>query len=96
MASEKIPLTYKGHPLRRKDNLVYYGSMADKYIIMLQVMDAKKVNDLNVATRVAVQLQLTDPDLKSRDRVVKKTEKDSLYTAMDVATVWLDRALSTK
>ena len=96
MAEEKIPLTYKGHPLRRKDNLIYYGSMADKYIIMLQVMDTKKVDDLDVATRVAVQLQLTDPDLKSRDRVVKKTEKDSLYTAMDVATVWLDRALSTK
>ena len=96
MAEEKIPLTYKGHPLRRKDNLIYYGSMADKYIIMLQVMDTKKVDDLDVATKVAVQLQLTDPDLKSRDRVVKKTEKDSLYTAMDVATVWLDRALSTK
>ena len=95
MAEEKIPLTYKGHPLRRKDNLIYYGSMADKYIIMLQVMDAKKVNDLNVATRVAVQLQLTDPDLKSRDRVVKKTEKDSLYAAMDVASVWLDRALAS-
>ena len=54
------------------------------------------MDDLDVATKVAVQLQLTDPDLKSRDRVVKKTEKDSLYTAMDVATVWLDRALSTK
>ena len=26
MAEEKIPLTYKGHPLRRKDNLIYYGS----------------------------------------------------------------------
>ena len=96
MAEEKIPLTYKGHPLRRKDNLIYYGSMADKYIIMLQVMDTKKVDDLDVATRVAVQLQLTDPDLKSRDRVVKKTEKDSLYAAMDVAAVWLDRALSGK
>ena len=72
MAEEKIPLTYKGHPLRRKDNLIYYGSMADKYIIMLQVMDTKKVNDLDVATRVAVQLQLTDPDLKSRDRVANK------------------------
>ena len=96
MAEEKIPLSYKGHPLRRKDNLIYYGSMADKYIIMLQVMETKKVDDLDVATKVAVQLQLTDPDLKSRDRVVKKTEKDSLYTAMDVATVWLDRALSTK
>lgn len=70
--------------------------MAEKYIIMLQILDTKKVDDLDVATKVAVQLQLTDPDLKSRDRVVKKTEKDSLYTAMDVATVWLDRALSTK
>ena len=96
MADEKFPLVYKGHPLRRKDNLIYYGTMAEKYIIMLQILDTKKVDDLDVATKVAVQLQLTDPDLKSRDRVVKKTEKDSLYTAMDVATVWLDRALSTK
>lgn len=96
MANEKIPLTYKGHPLRRKDNLIYFGSMADKYIIMLQVLDSKKMDDLNVATKVAVQLQLTDPDLKSRDRVVKKSEKDSLYAAMDVAAVWLERALANK
>lgn len=96
MAEEKIPLVYRGHPLRRKDNLIYYGSMADKYIVMLQVMDTKKVDDLDVSTKVAVQLQLTDPDLKSRDRVVKKTEKDSLYAAMDVAAVWLARALAGK
>lgn len=96
MAEKDIPLEYKGHPLRRKDNLIYYGSMAEKYIIMLQVMDSKKVDDLDVATKVAVQLQLTDPDLKSRDRVVKKTEKDSLYAAIDVAAVWLERALANK
>ena len=96
MAEEKIPLVYRGHPLRRKDNLIYYGTMADKYIVMLQVMDTKKVDDLDVATKVAVQLQLTDPDLKSRDRVVKKTEKDSLYAAMDVASVWLERMLASK
>ena len=96
MAEEKIPLSYKGHPLRRKENLIYYGSMADKYIIMLQVMETKKVDDLDVATLVAVQLQLTDPDLKSRDRVDKKTEKDSLYAAMDVASVWLERMLNSK
>ena len=96
MASEKIPLSYKGHPLRRKDNLIYYGTMAEKYIIMLQVLDTKKVDDMDVATKASVQLQLTDPDLKSRDRVVKKSEKDSLYAAMDVASVWLERALSGK
>jgi len=96
MANQKSPLTYKGRPLRRKDNLIYYGSMAEKYIIMLQVMENKKEKDLPVASKVSVQLQLTDPDLKSRDRVVKKTEKDSLYAAMDVASVWLERALSGK
>ena len=96
MAGEKLPLVYKGHPLRRKDNLIYYGSMADKYIIMIQVMSTRKVKDLDVANKVLVQLQLTDPDLKCRDRVVKKSEKDSLYAAMDVAAVWLDRALAGK
>ena len=96
MAENAGVLEYKGHPLRRKDNLIYFGSMTDKYIIMLQVMDSKKVKDLDVATKVSVQLQLTDPDVKSRDRVVKKTEKDSLYAAMDVATVWLERALAQR
>ena len=96
MDTEHIPLFYKGHPLRRKDNFIYYGTMADKYIIMLQVLSTKQVSGLEVADRVAVQLQLTDPELKSRDRIVKRSEKDSLYAAMDVASVWLERALDTK
>ena len=96
MAEEKIPLVYRGHPLRRKDNLIYYGTMADKYIIMMQVLSTKKEQDLDVATKVSIQLQLTEPDLKSRDRVIKKSEKDSLYAAMDIASVWLDRALAGK
>jgi len=87
-------LEYKGRPLRRKDNLIYYGSMADKYIIMLQVTETKDHQDLNLASRITVQLQLTDPDLKSRDRVVKKSEKTSFYEAMDVAAVWLGSALA--
>ena len=96
MASETPVLTYKGHPLRRKDNLIYFGTMSEKYIVMMQILSTKKVGDLDVADKVSVQLQLTAPDLKSRDRVVKKSEKDSLYAAMDVACVWLERALSGK
>ena len=91
-----FPLVYKGHPLRRKDNLIYYGSMADKYIIALQILASQKVGDMDVASKVSVQLQLTDPDLKSRDRVVKKSEKSSLYDAMDVGAIWPERALSGK
>ena len=89
-------LEYKGHPLQRKDNIIYYGSFADKYIIMMQVLDTKKVGDLDVATKVSVQLQLTDPNVKSRDRIVKKSDKDGFWAAMDVASVWLDRALASK
>lgn len=91
--AEKKTLEYKGHPLQRAGNIIYYGSMADKYIIMLQILETKKVKDLDVATKVSVQLQLTDPTIKSRDRIVKKSEKSGFYEAMDVASVWLDRAL---
>ncbi len=95
MAEEKM-LTYKGHPLMRKDNLIYYGSMADSHIIMMQVLESKKHGDVDVATRVSVQLQLTDPAAKSRDRIVKKSEKPGLYAALDVGCVWLERALAGK
>lgn len=89
-------LMYKGHPLRRVDNFIYYGTMAQKYIIMMQILEKKKEKDLEVASKVSIQLQLTDPNLRSRDRVVKKSEKESLYAAMDIAAVWLDRALAGK
>jgi len=89
-------LVYKNHPLRRVDNLIYYGSMADKYIVLLQILDTKKEKDMDVATRVSVQLPLTAHELKSRDRVVKRSEKDNLYAAMDVGCIWLERALSGK
>ena len=95
MADEKAILTYKGHPLMRKDNLIYYGSMADSHIIMLQILESKKVGDLDVASKVSIQLQLTDA-AKSRDRVVKKSEKDGLYAALDLGCVWLERALAGK
>lgn len=89
-------LEYKGHPLKRKDNIIFYGSMSDKYIIMLQILSTKKVKDLDVATKVSVQLELTDQSIKTRDRIVKRTEKNSLYEAMDVASIWLDRALTSR
>ena len=96
MADENAVLMYKGHPLMRKDNLIYYGSMADSHIVMLQILETKKVGDADIATKVSVQLQLTDPAARSRDRLVKKSEKDGLYTALDFGCVWLERALAGK
>lgn len=89
-------LIYKEHPLRRVGNLIYFGSMADPYIVLMQIKETKKEKDLDVATKISVELQRTAPDLKSRDRVVKRGEKDDLYAAMDLSTIWLERALSGK
>ena len=65
MADEKTILSYKGRPLMRKDNLVYYGSMADSHIVMLQILETKKVGDADVASKVSVELQLTDPGVRA-------------------------------
>ena len=89
-------LMYKNHPLRRIGNMIYYGSMTEPYIIMMQVKETKKEKDLDIATKISVELQRTAKDLRSRDRIVKKSEKNSLYEAMDVSAIWLDRALAGK
>ena len=96
MADTSGALTYKGHPLRRKDNLIYYGSMADKYIVMIQVMSSEQQDGLDLANKVHLQLQFTDPDLKSRDRVVKKSDLPDLFSAIDMGSIWLMRALAGK
>ena len=88
-------LMYKQFPLVRCQDIIYYGNMSDKYVIMLQVLENEVVNDLKVATKVSVQLMLTDTELKAKDRVVKKIDKDGIYTAMDIACIWLERALKS-
>ena len=96
MADEKEILSYKGRPLMRKDNMIYYGSMADSHIILMQVLETKTVGDTEIASRVSVELQLTDPNVRAKDRIVKKSEKDGFFTALDVGSVWLNRALNAK
>ena len=95
MADQGTVLQYKGHPLMRKENIIYYGSMSDKYIIMMQILDDEaysgKPEDVRHAKRVAIQLQLNGDDVK--DRVVKETEKPGLGQAMEIASIWLERAL---
>ena len=86
-------LTYKDRPLVRCGNTLYYGSMADKYVIMLQILSSKEVNGLQVADQVSVQLMHTDDDMKPKDKIVKSSQKEGLYEAMDLGAIWLERAL---
>lgn len=94
-AKEKSPFpTYKGKPLVRSGDTIYYGSMADKYVIKMDVKSKKKVGGLEVADKVTVQLMYTDPEIRTRKQIVKTSEKEGLYLALDIAEAWLSRALA--
>lgn len=94
--TEKEPQfpTYKGKPLVRCGDVLYYGSMTDRYVVRLAIKDKKKVKDMDVANRVTIQLMRTDLAVNNRKQIVKASEKDGLYRAMDLADVWLTRALT--
>ena len=91
MSEKNEVLMYKGKPLLRKDNTVYYGSMSDEYIVQMQILETTDLNDLNLATKVSVQLQRTDPNVRAKDRIVKKSEYDGFYAALEVGCIWLSR-----
>lgn len=86
-------LEYKGKPLVRCGKTIYYGSMADPFVVCLNVLTDEKIKDLKVSGRVAVQLLDTDPNVSPKDKVIKKSEKHGLFNALDLGAVWLERAL---
>ncbi len=94
MAENNKFLTYKGKPLVRNGKTIYYGESSEKYVIMMQILATKPVGDTEVASKVSVQLINTDPDVSARERIVKSSEKKGLYAALDIAEIWLSRALS--
>ena len=92
MAEQKF-FTYKGLPLVRKGNQIYYGNMSDETVAMLQIMSNRKVGDLEVADRIKVFLMLTDTEGVDPSQIFKKnSEQNGLYAALDLAYVWLSRS----
>ncbi len=86
-------LTYKGRPLVRGGNTIYYGNMSDEYVCVLQILTTKEENGEQLPDKVQVQLLKTDPEIPIMERFVKNGERRGLYEAMDMATIWLERAL---
>lgn len=86
--------SYKGYPLVRKGDMIYYGYMSDPYVIMLQILSKKNIGDTETADKVRVIQMSTDPTLDPLKACVKNTEREGgLFEALDVARVWLDKAL---
>lgn len=89
MAEEFI--TYKGFPLVRMGNQIYYGNMGDETVACLNVMSTHKEGDIDIADKIKVILMRTAKDIDPKDMVVKTSDRENLYEALDVANIWLTR-----
>ena len=89
-------LTYKGRPMVRSKDTIYYGNPADKYIVMIKINSTKEVGGTQIADKVTVQMISADQDVPAKDRIIKKSEKAGLYAALDIGAIWLDRALKSE
>ena len=83
--------TYKGLPLVRNKDTIYYGNMWDTHVVMLQITEKTKVNGLDIAGKVKIYQMATDEKLNPIEAIVKTSEKKSLYDALDIAYIWLSR-----
>jgi len=86
-------LNYKGRPLVRNGNTVYYGDMADDYVAMLMIAETRDFSDIKLPSRVSVQILSTNPEESPKERIKKKTEKSNFYDALNIASIWLERTL---
>ena len=95
MATKKPEeLMYKERPVTRRGNDMFYGFIDDKFLVRLAVKDAEEVEDIKVATKIAVQLITNNTYLKGKERVIKQKEAAGLFAALDLAYIWLEDALS--
>ena len=97
---------YKGKPLVRSGDLLYFGDMRDNYVVRMQIKskkqlapvnektdDGKSIKDLMMADKVFVQLVNTDINVSPQKAIVKTSALPSLFDAIDTGDVWLQQAL---
>lgn len=84
--------TYKGFPLVRNKDTIYYGNMSDDFVVMMQIMEKKKIGEIDVASKIKVYQMSTNQNKNPVEAIVKTSEKNGLYEALDIAYIWLSRA----
>ncbi len=87
-------LKYKGKPLVRCGNVIYYGDMNDNYVVKIESKSSKVASGLAISDVLNVEMIDTHIEDMNSKKIVKVSEKKGLYSAVDIANAWLDRALN--
>ncbi|MFT3950496.1 MAG: hypothetical protein QM689_00685 [Oscillospiraceae bacterium] len=81
--------SYKGYPLVRKGNEIYYGNMSDDYVVWMQILSTSTISGIEVANKIRLFKIATDDTVPAAQKIVNTTEKNGLYEALDIANAWL-------
>lgn len=80
-------LEYKGRPLVRKDNDIYYGNLSDDYHVFMMIMAEKPSSKgTEVPATIMVQLMAKDAKIPEKQTILK-----SFTDALETADAWLER-----
>ena len=89
--------SYKGRPLVRCGNDIYYGSMHDPYVVYLQVLTTKKEGNADVADKVHIVLLSTDESKPLPARIVRQANKaGGLFNALTFGDIMLRNQLKNE
>ncbi len=91
MSNNENFFLYKNRPLVRNGKTIYYGDMNEPYVVMMQIHSEEEFKGLNISGKISLQMMSTDLTLPPDKLILKKAEKEGLFEALDIASIWLDR-----
>lgn len=89
---KKKILTYKGKPLLKCGDRIYYGNLEDKLILVLDIIESKNNKDIKSSLKVKIQLMDNTGEF-GKGQIYRKAERDNLYKALDIGEWWLKDAI---
>jgi hypothetical protein len=89
---KKKILTYKGKPLLRCGDRIYYGNLEDKFILTLDIAESELNKDIKESKKIKIQVMDNTGDL-GKGQVFRKGERENLYKALDIGEWWLKDAI---
>ena len=90
---KKKELTYKGKPIYRRGNTIYYGDLSERLILVLEILETEKKGDLEVTKKVKFHIQDNTGDELGKGMNYRSGERENLYKAFDIGSWWLQDAL---
>ncbi len=89
---EKEFFMYRGYPLVRSHDQIYFGFMTEPYVVMIEIKHHKKLeNGLEIADQLAVY-QISTKEANPLKATVNQAKRTTLYDAIDLGYAWLKRA----